>query len=887
MFEIDNYTSYNSVRKNRVGAGISIYILNSICANMNYEFSDNNNNFVIVYLRKLNLKIFAAYNTHNETFLGKLEEILASNKNCIILGDINIDILKNNTQTKNYKDIIISNGYHIINKIKKKYATRIANNTKTIIDHAITDLYNYKHHLLINSHNFTDHESLTLQIKIEKFKSASNKISYKQVTNIRKFSNEFVSATDNINLNTTNFTQYHEMMSNAIKNNTQTKTIKTKYNNKLPYINNEIKVKIELRNKLYVIYKKNVDNNIIKNQFIKIRNTITKEIRKARKNYDKKQLTKCNGDNRKIWNFLNNCVYNRQENNKTNPLLMQKADKTNTTDLKEMCEILNSNFISAGNLFLNDCQIITNEPLIINFRPMQPSITYFSFNLIDKIKVYNTIYKLKENTAPGYDLITVKIIKHFIPTHIEQYTKYINNIILTSKFPNELKIAKILPIYKSGNKELPENYRPIAILPSFAKIIESIIYDQFMTFLKDTAFFNKNQYGFISESGTLTAGINLIQCIQESLDKNKHTATLFVDLRKAFETVQHEILITKLQKININYDAIALIKDFLNNRKQQVYINNTNSKIKNIKCGVPQGSKLAALFYIIFINDIFETRFHGNIQLYADDIAITYSCNSVDILKTKMQDDIFKLKTYLDKNKLIINVKKTNYIIYRARDTVNFTLFYDNQLINKTNVVKYLGLIINEKLNWNNHLESISNQITPFIGAIKRIAYRLPVNLLKNLYFAFIQSKLSYMIPIWGTCPKYKLNKLKTLQNKAIKIVLKKPRLTPTTELYNDMFTPISNILFYNQCLYIYQTKNEMMRSNIEYRTNTEVHGYRTRNGNNLHTKLTRSNTGANSVANAAIKEFNKLIEDIRSERNINKFKIKLKKHLYINTQIT
>lgn len=316
MYGLDNYTSYNSVRKTRDGAGISIYVINSLQSNINFEFSDNFNNFITIYPRKFKIKITAAYNTHTKTFLEKLEEILSSNKNGIFLGEVNINLLKNNRTQHTYKEIINSNGYQILNKINKKFATRIAivknKITKTIIDHITSDLYNNQHHMTINSHSFSDHESISLQIKIDNFKNNNNKIESKQITNNRKFLNDFETAVSNMDLNTITFTSYHKIMTNSIQNNTNTKITKTKYNNKLPYITNEIKSMLKNRNKLYVLYKNNLNNNIIKNQFTKLKNKITNKIRKARKEHDKQQLEKCNGDSRKIWNFLNNCIYNRQ-----------------------------------------------------------------------------------------------------------------------------------------------------------------------------------------------------------------------------------------------------------------------------------------------------------------------------------------------------------------------------------------------------------------------------------------------------------------------------------------------------------------------------------------------------------------------------------------------
>lgn len=146
-----------------------------------------------------------------------------------------------------------------------------------------------------------------------------------------------------------------------------------------------------------------------------------------------------------------------------------------------------------------------------------------------------------------------------------------------------------------------------------------------------------------------------------------------------------------------------------------------------------------------------------------------------------------------------------------------------------------MGLKINSKLNWNTHIDYIKKKITPFLGAIKRTSYQLPPNLLSQLYFSYIQSNLMYMIPIWGTCSKYKLNSIQRLQNKAIKIVLKKPYETPTTEIFNNKFVSLSNLIKYTQCLYIYQTKNSIIRTNITIKNRTEIHDHNTRNRNNIY----------------------------------------------------
>lgn len=864
MYELENYTSYNSVRKSRIGAGVSIYVINSINSNLNLEFSDDHNNFIVVYLRKYDLKIISAYNTNNTMFLDKLEDILSKNNKSIILGDMNIDLLSTNSLTNKYRNLILANGYHIINKTNIKHATRISATTKTIIDHAISDLINYKHHVIINSHSFTDHESLTLQIKINNFKSSKYKVETKRILNYDKCLKNIINKTRTTNLLDVNFVNYHKILSEIIKKNTKSKTFSTNYKTKLPYLSSEIKTMLQSRNKLYVLHKKNLSDQVIKNQFTILKNKITNLIRKAKKEYDSKQIQDFSGDSRKLWMYLNNSLYDRNvKSQNEGPVSMNSENNITVTTTKDICNILNKCFVTVGNLFQDSNNLNNNVSDIIEFRPTQ-TINYFAFKLINNTTLTKTIFKLKQNTSPGYDGITMKMLKELLPLHNYAFKKYINEILLNSSFPDQLKIAKIVPIFKAGNRESPENYRPIAILPSFAKIVECVIYDQLYAHLANIDFFSKEQYGFLKESGTLTASINLINKIQLSLNNKKHTATLFIDLKKAFEMVQHNKLVQKLQSCNLNFDAILLIKSFLENRYQMVTINETNSDLYPAKCGVPQGSKLAALFYIIFINDIFDIRLHGDIQLYADDIALTFSCDTIDMLRTKMQSDLFKLSKYFDENFLLINAKKTHYIVYKNPEIANcnFKLTYKNEKINRTSETTYLGLKINSKLNWNNQIDAIKTKILPFIGAIKRLSYRFSTKVLKMLYFAYIQSRLTYMIPIWGTSPKYKFKMLQTLQNKIVKIVTKKSPLTATESIYTNGITSLTNLFKFNQCLYIHQITNNNMRNNLNINTGMDLHRYETRGRNNIY--IPRTNTGAVSILNLASKEYNTVPREIQ-----------------------
>lgn len=873
-FDIDGFNSYHSTRPGRDGGGLSIWISSKYTSECIFEHRDNWNNLLLIYIQQINIKILGIYNTNDNEFLTHFDSILENNQNCIVIGDMNINLLENNNKTMKYTDTIHSNGYHILNKINTSYATRNTNTTNTIIDHAITDIINKNYILSINSHCFSDHESITLQIG--KYKYTSDKATVRKVKiNEPQIVNEFNHTKQNIDT----YSQLHAKLIHHIQQNTTTQTKTISHKTKLPYINNEIKKIMKERDKLYILHKRYYNNQILKNKFCELRNKATNLIRTARRQYEYNRVNEAGSDNRKLWLVLNSCLFNRITNkhNFTNEI---HINNIHTSDIKSITEHFNNFFISVGN---HNNRISIND---INLSNRYRGANAFKFSHINNDETIIALNNLKENTTPGYDNISVKLLKSLVPDNINTFTKVINDILSSQTYPNELKTSKVLPIYKNGKKDLVENYRPISILPTFSKLIESIIYNQLMSYLQDINFFHPDQYGFTPKSGTEIATINLVQNICDSLDNKKHTSSLFIDLKKAFDTVNRPLFIKKICDINVCNSVINLIKSFLTTRQQYTFINNCTSTLKNSVNGVPQGSKLAALFFIIYINDIFNCNLNGTMQLYADDIVLSYSCDTIDALKDQMQNDLHALHNYFSLNLLTINAKKTNYIIFMKRRTIitdNFTIKYDNEKLNRVKEVTYLGLKINEKLDWTPQIDHIKTKIVSLVGALKRTQKYLPKNALTKIYFAHIYPYLNYASPIWANAPKYKISQLKRIQNKAIKAILKKPRITPTNTLYNFKFQPLENIIKMNQAIILHKIKNNLIKHNIQVVINSEVHGYNTRSGLQIHQNIVHTGWRRQSPIFKCIKSYNEIPQNIKAENNIKKFKLEVRKFMSNN----
>ena len=369
----------------------------------------------------------------------------------------------------------------------------------------------------------------------------------------------------------------------------------------------------------------------------------------------------------------------------------------------------------------------------------------------------NILFSLK-NSAAGYDGIPGSIMKQCAQQYLAELTYIINCSILEGYFPDELKLAKVLPIFKSDDENKIENYRPISILPFFSKVFEKIVANHVIEFLDKHNVLYEKQFGFRKCHSTSHAIITLVEKVSRALDSGKVIVGVFLDLKKAFDTVDHEILLDKLNSYGINKNLHAWFESYLHNRSQFVFHNNNKSETKHITHGVPQGSILGPLLFIIYVNDFSRASDLLFSIMFADDTSVFIEGHSFNEVIESLNTELKKVSFWLQSNKLTLNVKKSHYMVFhRSRIKHNQTAIkIQNCTINKTDSKKFLGVIIDNKLNWHEHIIYIKNKISKSIGIIYKVRKFVEKQTIKNMYYTFVFPYLIYCNEIWGNaCQAY------------------------------------------------------------------------------------------------------------------------------------
>ena len=341
----------------------------------------------------------------------------------------------------------------------------------------------------------------------------------------------------------------------------------------------------------------------------------------------------------------------------------------------------------------------------------------------------------------------------------------VNRSISEGIFPDKLKTAKVIPLHKGGSVLSVSNYRPISLLPIFSKIFERLVYNRMIEYIEKNNILSKNQFGFQKNKSTELAISTIVSKISNSFEKKDSCYCIFLDFAKAFDTVNHEILLEKLKYYGVNDKAFLWFKSYLSNRTQFTKVGDKLSEVGYVKHGVPQGSVLGPLLFLLYINDITESSTILQFFLFADDTTVFYSGKNNINTEKLLNNELEKVSKWLSANKLSLNVGKSNFLHFQYGNSKKeeIKIKINHKEVEEKCSTKYLGTIIDNKLTWKPHIQYIKTKLSKSIGMISKIRYFTTDRILSDLYYSFIQSNINYNLLNWSCANNTNLEPIKKI----------------------------------------------------------------------------------------------------------------------------
>ena len=895
LFEIENFNCYNS-SKSRHSGGIAMYIRNNLKNQVLLENISKNLDFIESLFIKFeinNYKVICGVVYHrpgssNDEFINEMSNILEyamqKCKYVYIMGDLNINLL-NCTNRIPCNLIDLFHGYGIFSLINRP--TRVNKDSCTLIDHIWSNcLDKFDCNGIIHT-NISDHfpvfSSFLLKDNMKGGDGETRQLSFRIFNddNVNKFKAELGQITWDLVFNTDNadvaFDHFFLFFKSVFDKNFPivTKVVNTNHLNK-PFIDDEIKKLIKEKDR---IHKKYLKRPITFNkQYKLIRNKVNSLIKQKKNKYYREKLKNCSNDIKKTWGIINE-------------ILHRKSDKQTSTsfninnklvdDPTIIAHAFNDYYVNVGS---NLAQSI--EAVNISFEQYlgENSNTQLTFKLVNCNDILAIVKDLKDS-APGFDDIPASIIKKVIPLIVEPLCHICNCSLQGGVFPSKLKLAKVVPIYKKDEKDKLIDYRPISILSVFSKIIERVACDQLIYYLETNELLSNTQFGFREGRSTTAAALNLTDQILSAFDENKFTIGIFLDLKKAFETVDHNILIHKLHHLGISNNNLNFFKDYLCNRLQYLKFNNYESDPMSIKFSVPQGSNLGPILFIIYVNDIKNCINNLNNLLFADDTCLFSSGSNLNSLIDIINSELISVNNWLKANKLSLNVEKTSYIVFTRKKKIPpdiSDIEMDSFQLNRVTNIKFLGFNITYNLSWQMHIHYLINKIDKLKGILYITRKSLSQSSKVLIYYTLIYSNIIYGNILWGGAPKSLVNKLFISQKKIIRTIMNVNNREHTNALFLQLqMLKVNEINILCTCVFVFKSLNGMVfpfdyfHFNFNFNSN-----YNLRNSFNLRPPFAVSSQSQRTPKYYGCLQWNSLPSDVVNSNSLFTFKRKLKLYL-------
>ena len=757
LYEIPGYNNI-SLHRNRNGGGIRIYYDNTLTADNCEQFSGIFDTHESLFIRisqknRLSLIVGGIYRPPCKS-INKFLEYLNDNflvnetilgEKCVLIGDFNLDLLQADVKNTHrlFFDMMAEAGFQMQIDQPTHYNAQ-TRKFNSIIDHIWINFFKDITAGVLED-PISDHLPIYLNIKLCQPTTQLKKVEFRHYTNENwnKLENDKTALFTAYRVGDTNINVEMDKFDNWLHNIiSRYFPIKTKLISpnrlKLPWLDRETMGYIHKKHKLFLAYKKKLVSYQFFSAYCKVLKILINRLEVL---YYKHKFEIHSKDSKKIWQTIN-----KISGKKTNKGVqrVKTSDGVIVTEPEEIANVFNK--------FFNEIPELTQRNLdssLCNYDYLVPHCNGSMFLIpATENEIFKIISSLKaQNNSLKTPLKFIKMVNYEIsPIICSLFNLSLNEAV----YPDILKTARIVPVAKKGNSINITNFRPIAILTLFNKIFEKLLYKRINSFFTTYELISKNQFGFRTGHDTQQATLKLLYHILPCLGTNTRTASIFLDFTKAFDTIDHELLLRKLEKYGVRGLPLRLIGSYLSNRKHYVRIERKDSKVLPFRVGVPQGSCLGPLFFIIYINDLNNLLNDLESIMYADDTTLIYQHTVPDQLLLKMNFILYKVLDWCNFNKLSLNIAKTKWIYFSTKKDIIPNLYINNNLIERVRDFRYLGFNIDDRFVHTKHMKQLASKLSTFNYITKQIRKYLSSEASHTYYYGFIYSVLSYGLLVWA-----------------------------------------------------------------------------------------------------------------------------------------
>jgi len=737
---IHNYNIYRCDRSGKSGGGIMFLISKILTSSVENSMISPDLELLHVNVSKGKgkpLHVISIYrppscrltdfNYNFCTFLSNIK-FKFNNHPIIILGDFNHNLFK-----LSKKDVVISDltsfGLSVINN----EATRLDNCIDWVVGNDIS--INRINTVKTSSVTFSDHNLITFNYKINRNKNDVKLITRFDLKNINvsSFLNSMYIDACKIN-DLENFLQFLNL---CVKLNTP--LIHYKFDKDSNWLSYRYFRVAEQRDAMFLLFKGTNDENAFL-YFKKLRKAANNIAFNDKRNYFQNQIQKFNNRPKQLWRVIGSFF----KTISSNIISSVELDGATITDNLSISNAFNNFFVNSASNMLINVDVFSNFLNNYNLTMNCPN-KFNKFNSILSLEVQQIIKSTKSSSL-DFEFLSKSIINLDETFFINIICFFINSSFNSGNFPDIFKCSKVIPIYKKGSHKSLKCYRPVSINSMLSKIFEKAALIQLNNFLHINNLISNTHFGFVKSSNTESAFLYLLHQIALHLSNNKFVAVVFIDFTKAFDMINHKILIYKLEhQFGLCDNVLKWFISYLSNRKQYVSVNNVVSNTLNVNQGVPQGSILGPTLFNLYVNDFkFYFNLDKDIIQYADDICIVLNSNSPSELINLCHSTLLNVVNYADYNGLILNVSKTKILPINNNIAPNLNLVINNVMVESVDSFKYLGFVIDHKLKFNLHINNLNNKLKSCNFALCRAARFLNTSNLINLYNSFILSHVIY-----------------------------------------------------------------------------------------------------------------------------------------------